>query len=69
MPYTRLRSLSQKVNLRAGQALVLTGFEQADTRVTQAGTFTPGNFLLGGGQSGENQRSTLVILITPVLLD
>lgn len=69
MPYTRLRSLSQKVNLRAGQALVLTGFEQADTRVTKAGTFTPGNFLLGGGQSGENQRSTLVILITPVLLD
>nr|WP_239002460.1 PilN family type IVB pilus formation outer membrane protein [Photorhabdus khanii] len=69
MPYTRLRSLSQKVNLRAGQALVLTGFEQADTRATKEGTFTPGNFLLGGVQSGENKRSTLVILITPVLLD
>ncbi|EBR2747036.1 PilN family type IVB pilus formation outer membrane protein [Salmonella enterica] len=67
MPYTKLRSLSQKTNLRAGQSLVLTGFDQSNTRMTKDGTFTPGNFLLGGGRDGEDTRSTLVIIITPEL--
>ncbi|ELC8789682.1 PilN family type IVB pilus formation outer membrane protein [Salmonella enterica] len=67
MPYTKLRSLSQKVNLRAGQSLVLTGFSQDNTSVKKSGTFTPGNFLFGGGRSGEHGRSTLVIIITPLL--
>ncbi|EKQ1742063.1 PilN family type IVB pilus formation outer membrane protein [Salmonella enterica] len=67
MPYTKLRSLSQKVNLRAGQSLVLTGFSQDNTSVSKSGTFTPGNFLFGGGRKGEHGRSTLVIIITPLL--
>ncbi|HFX2464499.1 TPA: PilN family type IVB pilus formation outer membrane protein [Salmonella enterica subsp. enterica serovar Java] len=67
MPYTKLRSLSQKVNLRAGQSLVLTGFSQDNTSVKKSGTFTPGNFLFGGGRNGEHGRSTLVIIITPVV--
>ncbi|EBA4670589.1 PilN family type IVB pilus formation outer membrane protein [Salmonella enterica] len=67
MPYTKLRSLSQKVNLRAGQSLVLTGFSQDNTSVRKSGTFTPGNFLFGGGRKGEHGRSTLVIIITPAL--
>ncbi|EKF3855810.1 PilN family type IVB pilus formation outer membrane protein [Salmonella enterica] len=67
MPYTKLRSLSQKVNLRAGQSLVLTGFSQDNTSVRKSGTFTPGNFLFGGGSKGEHGRSTLVIIITPLL--
>ncbi|ECN6757171.1 PilN family type IVB pilus formation outer membrane protein, partial [Salmonella enterica subsp. enterica serovar Newport] len=67
MPYTKLRSLSQKVNLRAGQSLVLTGFSQDNTSVKKNGTFTPGNFLFGGGRNGEHGRSTLVIIITPLL--
>ncbi|EDV3184782.1 PilN family type IVB pilus formation outer membrane protein [Salmonella enterica subsp. diarizonae] len=67
MPYTKLRSLSQKVNLRAGQSLVLTGFSQDNTSVRKSGTFTPGNFLFGGGRKGEYGRSTLVIIITPLL--
>lgn len=67
MPYTKLRSLSQKVNLCAGQSLVLTGFSQDNTSVRKSGTFTPGNFLFGGGRKGEHGRSTLVIIITPLL--
>ncbi|ECA1950145.1 PilN family type IVB pilus formation outer membrane protein [Salmonella enterica subsp. enterica serovar Virchow] len=68
MPYTKLRSLSQKTSLRAGQALVLTGFDQSNTRMTKSGTFTPDNVLLGGGRDGEEARSTLVIIITPELM-
>lgn len=65
MPYTKMRSLSQKANLRAGQSLILTGFDQNNTTTRKSGTFTPGNPLLGGSQSGKNERSTLVIIITP----
>ncbi|EBE4977596.1 hypothetical protein CK289_09200 [Salmonella enterica] len=50
------------------QALVLTGFDQSNTRMTKNGTFTPGNFLLGGGRDGDDSRSTLVIIITPELM-
>ncbi len=67
MPYTKLRSLSQKANLRAGQSLILTGFDQNNTTASKSGTFTPGNPLFGGGQSAKNERSTLVIIITPTL--
>lgn len=65
MPYTKLRSLSQKVNLRAGQSLIVTGFDQNNTRTSKSGTFTPANPVFGGAQSGNNERSTLVLVITP----
>ncbi|EBI1211567.1 PilN family type IVB pilus formation outer membrane protein, partial [Salmonella enterica] len=65
MPYTKLRSLSQKVNLKEGQSLVVTGFDQNNTTTSKAGTFTPANPLFGGSQTGKNERSTLVIIITP----
>lgn len=68
MPYTKLRSLSQRVNLRDGQTLVLTGFEQTNTTANKEGSFTPGNFLFGGGRDAAKKRTTLVVLITPVLM-
>ncbi|URV04726.1 hypothetical protein NBY16_23985 (plasmid) [Escherichia coli] len=36
MPYTKLRSLSQKVNLKEGQSLVVTGFDQNNTTTSKA---------------------------------
>lgn len=68
MPNTSTEGLARKVNLRSGQTLVLTGSEQQNVSSDKQGTFTPGNFILGGGQSGSRGRTTLVIMITPVLL-
>lgn len=65
---TSTEGLARKVNLRSGQTLVLTGSEQQNVSADKQGTFTPGNFILGGGQSGTRGRTTLVIMITPVLL-
>ncbi|ORM92196.1 PilN family type IVB pilus formation outer membrane protein [Pantoea cypripedii] len=65
---TSTEGLARKVNLRSGQTLVLTGSEQQNVSSDKQGTFTPGNFILGGGQSGTRGRTTLVIMITPVLL-
>ncbi|MEL4886780.1 PilN family type IVB pilus formation outer membrane protein [Pectobacterium betavasculorum] len=67
-PHTKLRSLTRNVNLRAGQSLVLTGFEQVNTTTKKSGMFTPDNFLFGGGRAGDNTRTSLVIVITPVVL-
>lgn len=65
---TSTEGLARKVNLRSGQTLVLTGSEQQNVSADKQGTFTPGNFILGGGQTGTRGRTTLVIMITPVLL-
>ncbi|QAX80325.1 PilN family type IVB pilus formation outer membrane protein [Yersinia hibernica] len=68
VPNTSTEAMTQKVNMRSGQTLVLTGSDQMTTSADKQGTFTPGNWLLGGGQNGSSTRTTLVILITPVLL-
>ncbi|RAT64368.1 PilN family type IVB pilus formation outer membrane protein, partial [Lonsdalea populi] len=68
LPTTSTEGLARKVNLRSGQTLVLTGSEQQNVSADKQGTFTPGNFILGGGQTGTRGRTTLVIMITPVLL-
>ena len=68
LPTTSTEGLARKVNLRSGQTLVLTGSEQQNVSADKQGTFTPGNFILGGGQTGSRGRTTLVIMITPVLL-
>lgn len=65
---TSTEGLARKVNLRSGQTLVLTGSEQQNVSADKQGTFTSGNFILGGGQTGSRGRTTLVIMITPVLL-
>nr|WP_310615777.1 PilN family type IVB pilus formation outer membrane protein [Pantoea cypripedii] len=65
---TSTEGLARKVNLRSGETLVLTGSEQQNLSTDKQGTFTPGNFILGGGQTGTRGRTTLVIMITPVLL-
>lgn len=68
VPTFQQEALTQKVNMRAGETLVLTGSDQVTTTADKQGTFTPGNFILGGGQNGNTTRTTLVILVTPVLL-
>ncbi|MEQ1965692.1 PilN family type IVB pilus formation outer membrane protein [Xenorhabdus nematophila] len=68
MPYTKLRSLSQRVNMKAGQTLILTGFEQINTKMNKDGVFSANNYLFGGGRDGKKNRSSLVVLITPILM-
>lgn len=60
---------TQKVRLAPGDTLMLSGFDQTDKSATRTGSFSPENFLFGGGVSADKTRSTLVVLITPVILD
>jgi type IVB pilus formation R64 PilN family outer membrane protein len=59
----------QQIRLKPGQTLMLTGFDQDDSNSTRQGAFTPNNLLLGGSRNATTTRSTLAVLITPVILD
>jgi type IVB pilus formation R64 PilN family outer membrane protein len=63
------RIFSQKVKLRSGQTLVLSGFEQTNTISDRKGTGSASNWLFGGGVSSENKRSIIVIMITPMVME
>lgn len=61
------RIFSQKVRLRSGETLVLSGFDQTAEQGTKAGTGSAWNFLLGGGANRDTTRDVIVVLITPVI--
>jgi type IVB pilus formation R64 PilN family outer membrane protein len=60
---------SQKVRLNSGETLMLSGFDQEDNSTTYNGVGHPQNFLFGGGANGKRIRNTLVVLITPVIMN
>ncbi len=68
-PIIESRGFSQEVALRSGQSLVLTGFEKVTTTTQKTGVGSAENSLLGGTVAAEKERSILVIILTPVVLD
>jgi type IVB pilus formation R64 PilN family outer membrane protein len=60
---------SQKVRLRSGETLVLSGYEQDTSRTQARGLGSSRFWALGGGKSSDNERRVIVILITPVVLN
>lgn len=66
--YSR-EAFTQKVNMKAGQTLMLTGSDQLSVSADRQGTGSADNFLFGGGRKGTNKRTTLIILITPILMN
>lgn len=65
---TKLKTFNQKVILKSGQTLVLSGFQQVNNSATKQGVGSTGFFGLGGGANGEKDDTMLVMLITPTLL-
>lgn len=60
---------SQKVRLSPGETLMLSGFDQEDDASTNSGVGHSRNFVFGGGVKGSRTRGTLVVLITPVIME
>lgn len=61
-------AITQKFNMRTGQTLMVTGADQVTHSADRQGVGSADFFALGGGRKGTNKRTTLVILITPILL-
>lgn len=65
---TRMKTFTQRVLMKSGQTLVLSGYQSVSDNDDHQGVDHSHFFLLGGGASGSKSKSTLVILITPVLM-
>ncbi|MCU8585753.1 PilN family type IVB pilus formation outer membrane protein [Erwinia pyrifoliae] len=64
---TRLKTFNQRVIMSSGQTLVLSGYQSMSNTANHQGVGSSHFFALGGGAEGDVNRSTLVILITPVM--
>jgi type IVB pilus formation R64 PilN family outer membrane protein len=67
-PSYGVQIFDQKVRLRNGETLVLSGFEQDSEDSSKLGTGDPGFFGLGGGRMRNTERNVIVVLITPVVM-
>jgi type IVB pilus formation R64 PilN family outer membrane protein len=67
LPNVETRNFLQRVAIKSGQTLVLSGYEGLADDGTQQGVGVPQNALLGGSLSASRSREIIVILITPVL--
>jgi len=65
---TRLKTFTQRVIIQSGQTLVLSGYQSLNNTANRQGVGSFRFFGLGGGANGENNKTMLVILITPVIL-
>ena len=69
IPEVDNRIFSQKVRLKSGETLVLSGFEQSMGLGNASGVGSPWNPVFGGGMNSERRRDVIVILINPVVQD
>ncbi|HIC1896466.1 TPA: PilN family type IVB pilus formation outer membrane protein [Citrobacter freundii] len=59
------RSIQQRVWLKPGQTLIMSGFEQNQDSSNKQGVGSPDNILFGGALSGGKTKQSFVITVTP----
>lgn len=67
-PEVDTRNFMQRVSMRSGETLVLSGYEGINDSLTQQGTGASNNYAFGGGFDGNHDREVIVILITPIAM-
>jgi type IVB pilus formation R64 PilN family outer membrane protein len=67
-PEIDTRNFLQRVAMKSGQTLVVSGFEQMESGVEKQGTGVPSNFVLGGGVAARSTKEIIVILVTPIAM-
>ncbi len=67
-PEVDTRNFLQRVAMKSNETLIISGFEQTDDNLTQQGTGTPSNILLGGSSTAQANKEIIVILITPITM-
>lgn len=68
-PKVESRAFTQEVALTSGESLILTGYEKVTTSANKTGTGSADNSLLGGDATADRERSVIVIILTPVVLE
>jgi type IVB pilus formation R64 PilN family outer membrane protein len=65
-PEIDTRNFLQRVAMKSGETLIISGYEGTAENSTQQGVGKPSNLLAGGGYDAKHSREVIVILITPV---
>ncbi|EHC1165290.1 PilN family type IVB pilus formation outer membrane protein [Escherichia coli] len=68
-PNVDLKTINQTIDLKSGQTVILSGFQQSNRKTSKQGVITPSFFGLGGGVNSEDGNTILVVLITPNVLN
>ena len=68
-PKIESRAFTQEVAMSSGESLILTGYEKVSTATKKSGTGSAENSLLGGNADAQKDRSVMVIILTPVVLE
>ncbi|HEX6705198.1 MAG TPA: PilN family type IVB pilus formation outer membrane protein [Albitalea sp.] len=68
-PELDTRNFLQRVAMKSGETLVISGFEQVEDGIDQQGVGNPANFLLGGGRKSSASKEVIVILVTPIMMN
>lgn len=68
-PVIESRGFSQEVTMKSGESLVLSGYEKTQNDIQKTGVGSPSNMLLGGSLEASKDRTILVIILTPIVLE
>lgn len=68
LPQKNLRNFLQRVSMRSGETLILSGFQQTLAQDSLNGIGSPKMWELGGSRNTSGKTTTLVILITPYVM-
>jgi type IVB pilus formation R64 PilN family outer membrane protein len=68
VPTRSVRNFLQRVLMRSGQTLVLSGFQQTQSKNNTAGVGSPDFWGIGGSKATTSANTTLVIVITPYVM-
>jgi type IVB pilus formation R64 PilN family outer membrane protein len=68
LPTVDTRNFLQRVAIKSGQTLVISGYEGNADQTSRQGVGSPDNYAFGGGQSATHSREIIVILLTPMAM-
>lgn len=68
-PIVETRGFTQEVALKSGESLILSGYERVENEAKKTGVGSADNSLLGGTAVATKDRSLLVIILTPIVLE
>ncbi|MEE6206790.1 MAG: hypothetical protein VZR95_01900 [Alphaproteobacteria bacterium] len=68
-PVIETRGFTQEVAMKSGETLILAGYERVEDSTDKKGVGSADNILLGGSQAASRDRTILVIMLTPVVLE
>jgi type IVB pilus formation R64 PilN family outer membrane protein len=69
LPTVDTRNFLQRIAIKSGQTLVISGYEGITDQNNRQGIGSPSNYALGGGFNAAHTREVIVILLSPLAMN